>query len=186
MDSGKRKSSGLPPQTERVAQVMDDLLFCPSPDQRQVKAAFWAKYQQTPLISVDKVTASFVQKLIPDSRLPRWWSMYGFKEWFLNEDEFRQRLEYIAHLGLDALEAILTDPDANHNARVNAAKLAFEAASKMPQKWQKSLYLDDHIQKMDQAQLEQFIRQKSLGMAEQNSEEHSDHEKEPEEESSPE
>lgn len=165
--SGNRKSSGgLPPNTERVAQVVDDLLFCPSPDQRQVKAAFWAKYQQAPLLDIDKITAAFVQKLIPDSRLPRWWSMYGFKEWFLNEDEFRQRLEYIAHLGLDALEAILTDPDANHNARVNAAKLAFEAASKMPQKYQKSLYLDDHIQKMDQAQLEQFIRQKSLGLAE--------------------
>jgi hypothetical protein len=165
--SRKSSGSGLPPNTERVAQVMDDLLFCPSPDQRQVKAAFWAKYQQAPLISMDKVTASFVQKLIPDSRLPRWWSLYGFKEWFLNEDEFKQRLEYLAHLALDRMEAILTDPDANNSAQVNAAKLVFEAASKMPQKWQKTLYLDDHVQKMDQAQLEQFIRQKSLGMVEE-------------------
>jgi hypothetical protein len=131
------------------------------------------------MVDVSKLTAANVQKIIPDSRLPRWWSMYGFREWFLNEDEFKQRLEYIAHLALDTLEQILTDPDANHSARVNAAKLAFEAASKMPQKWQKMGYLDDQIQKMDQSQLEQFIRQRSMGLVsagpqEDNSEEGQD------------
>lgn len=163
-----RKSSGQPPQTERVTQVMDDLIFAPNGDQRAVKAAFWAKYASNPLTDIDKITAGIVQKIIPDSRLARWWSMYGFKEWFLNEDEFRQRIEYIAHLGLDALESILTDPDANASARVNAAKLALEAANKMPQKWQNTKYLDDHIQKMDQAQLEQFIRQRSLNLIPEN------------------
>lgn len=165
--SRQSSNGGKPPQTERVAQVIDDLIFAPTPDQRSVKAAFWAKYANAPLMDTSKITAAYVHKLIPDSRLPRWWSLYGFKEWFLNEDEFRQRIEYIAHLALDAMEAILTDPDANHSARVNAAKLALEAANKMPQKWQKTLYLDDSIQKMDQAQLEQFIRQKSMGMIEQ-------------------
>lgn len=160
-----RKSSnntGLPTQTERITQVVDDLIFLPSPDQRQAKAAFWAKYSQAPQVEVSKITVGHIQKIIPETRLPRWWGMYGFKEWFLNEDEFRQRSEYLAHLAQDTLEQIMLDPDANHNAKVNAAKLAIEVANKMPQRWQKVAYLDDSIQKMDQAQLEQYIRQKSL------------------------
>lgn len=168
------QSNGQPPQTEKVTQILDDLIFAPTADQRAVKAAFWAKYANAPLLSVEKITAAYVSKLVPDSRLARWWSLYGFKEWFLNEDEFRQRIEYIAHLGLDALEAILTDPDSNHSARVNAAKLALEAANKMPQKWQKTVYLDDSIQKMDQAQLEQFIRQRSMGLLETSQPEQND------------
>jgi hypothetical protein len=49
----------------------------------------------------------------------------------------------------------------------------------MPQKWQKMGYLDDQIQKMDQSQLEQFIRQRSMGLVsagpqEDNSEEGQD------------
>lgn len=161
-----RKSSsnnpGLPPQTERLQQVVDDLVFLPTLDQRRIKAAFWAKYANAPQVDVSKVTAAHVQRFIEDSRIPRWWSMYGFREWFLNEDEFRQRSEYLAHLAQDTLEQIMLDPDANHNAKVNAAKLAIEVANRMPQKWQKITYLDDSIQKMDQAQLEQFIKQKSI------------------------
>lgn len=162
-----RKSStgsgnGLPPQTAKIAQVIDDLLFVPNMEQRRVKAAFWAKYASNPLSDLNKITAVLVNKIVDDNRIPRWWSMYGFREWFLNEDEYKQRLEYIAHLALDTLEDVLTNPDANQNAKVNAAKLVMEAANKMPQKWQNTKYLDDSIQKMDQVQLEQYIRQRSL------------------------
>lgn len=163
------RQSSLPPP-ERVAQVCDDLLFVPTPDQRQVKAAFWQRYSQSPVLDISKITGTYVHKLVPDSRIPRWWSMFGFKEWFLNEDEFRQRLEYLANLSLDTLEAILTDPDANHSARVNAAKLIFEASNKMPKKWEKVAYLDAGVQNMDQAQLESFIRKQSLGLLAQPSE----------------
>lgn len=166
-----RKSSGnpgnLPPQTERITQIMDDLIFIPNIEQRKIKAAFWAKYSNAPQVDVSKITPQIVQKMVEDTRVVKWWCMYGFREWFLNEDEFRQRSEYLAHLAQDTLEQIMLDPDANHNAKVNAAKLAIEVANRMPQKWQKTVYLDDSIQKMDQAQLEQFIRQKSLVVPEE-------------------
>ena len=88
--------------------------------------------------------------------------MYGFKEWFLNEEEFAQKALALAHLALGSLEEVLTNPDANPSARVKAAKLAIEVANKMPQRWQKTVYLDDQIHKMDRAQLESFLRSKGM------------------------
>lgn len=148
---------------KQVVEVVGDLIFRPTYEQVQVKAAFWAKFSENPLVDSQNIDLPTAQKFVNDPRLEKWWTHYGFKEWFLNEEEFVQRLQAIAFLALGTLEEVLSNPDANPSARVNAAKLAFEAANKMPQKWQKGpQYLDTDIQKMDQAQLENFLRQKSL------------------------
>lgn len=156
---------------QKMVQIVDELVFTPTYEQVQVKAAFWAKFSANPLVDTSKIGLTTVQKFVNDPRIERWWTHRGFQEWFLNEEEFAQRIQAIAFLGLGALEDILTNPDANPSARVNAAKLALEAANKMPQKWQKIQYLDDSIQKMDQAQLENYLRQKSLGAVEDDSKE---------------
>jgi hypothetical protein len=153
-------------QIKKTVEVVGDLIFRPSYEQVQVKAAFWAKFSANPLTDTQNIDLPTAQKFVNDPRLEKWWTHYGFKEWFLNEEEFLQRLQAIAFLALGTLEEVLMNPDANPSARVNAAKLAFEAANKMPQKWQKGpQYLDTDIQKMDQAQLENFLRQKSLAPA---------------------
>lgn len=159
--SGDNKNKAKSPE-KKIAQLVEDLVFRPTYEQVQVKAAFWAKFSANPLVDVNNITLAHVQRFVNDPRLGRWWTHNGFKEWFCNEEEFAQRALAIAHLALGALEDILTNPDANASARVNAAKLAVEVANKMPQKWQKTVYLDDQVHKMDRAQLESFLRQKGM------------------------
>lgn len=158
----KDKKKMSTPTVKKAVAVVDDIIFKPTYDQVQIKAAFWAKFSTNPLVDVHNIGLTTVQKFVSDARIDRWWHVYGFKEWFLNEEEFSQRALALAHLAVEALEDILLNPDANPSARVNAAKLSMEIANKMPQKWQKVQYLDDQVQKMDQAQLEQFLRQKGL------------------------
>jgi len=153
----------LPTSVASQIQVADSLLFKPSYEQVQIKSAFWAKFSANPLVDVNQISLPTVQRFVPEPKLARWWQMFGFQEWFLNESEFTERVTSLAYLALSALEDILTNPDANANARISAARLVFEASNKMPkQKNEKIIYLDDQIQKMDQGQLEAFLRQKAL------------------------
>lgn len=159
MDVSRKSSNG---ENSKIAQLVDDIVFKPTYEQVQVKAAFWAKFSANPLVDVNAIKLSHIERFVNDSRLKRWWALHGFREWFLNEEEFAQKALAIAHLALGAMEEILTNPDANPSARVNAAKLAIEVANKMPQRWQKTVYLDDQIHKMDRAQLESFLRSKGM------------------------
>ena len=144
--------------TEKAIEAaIVDITFLPSPEQRKIKAAFWASYSEHPMADKEVVTLAVAQQMVSDNRLKRWWAVPGFTDWFSNRDEFRQRLEYLANLGLDTIEEILLDPDANANARMNAAKLMLEAASKMPNKWNQEKFLDAHIQKMDARELEAWL-----------------------------
>jgi hypothetical protein len=142
----------------KLASVVDDLVFLPKSEQRQVKSAFWAVVADNPIHDPETITLEDMMKVTGDTRLRRWIKEPGFREWFLNKEEFRQRLEYLAHLTLDRLEKILSDDEGHASAQVQAAKLIIEAANRMPQKWVKETYLDDRIQKMGKAELEQFIR----------------------------
>ena len=115
----------------RVADVVEDIIFQPTADQRKVKAALWAVVADNPIHSPDSITAEDIIKVTGDTRVRRWMKESPlFREWLLNKDEFRQRLEYHAHLALDRLEKILSDDNAHASAQVQAAKLIIEAANK--------------------------------------------------------
>lgn len=157
----------------KLGQIVEDIVFKPNHDQVLVKSQFWTKFSSNPLVAAEDVGLETAQKFVNDPRLARWWYHSGFREWFLNEEEFAQKILALAYMALGSLEDVLTDPDGNPSAKVNAAKLAFEVANKMPQRWQKTVYLDDQIHKMDKQQLEQFIRQRSLGMGDGDGEEKS-------------
>lgn len=144
--------------SKKLGAVLDDIIFIPSPIQRKVKAAFWSSYNDNPLFGRDKITLAAVESTISDYRLHKWWAQIGFKEWFTNKDEFKQRLEYLANLALDTIEEVLCNPDANANARMNAAKLMLEAARKMPDKQGEVKYLDERVHTMSKKELEQFIK----------------------------
>ncbi|TGN99699.1 hypothetical protein PN36_34995 [Candidatus Thiomargarita nelsonii] len=141
-----------------IAEVIDEVIFRPSSEQRRTKAAFWVRHAENPLVSADKITLSFAQQITRDSRLKNWWKSSGFLEWFTNQDEFRQRVEYLAHLALDAIEDILLDPEGNQNAKVNTAKLIIEASNKMPPRVKVEKVLDERINKMGRDQLDAYLR----------------------------
>jgi hypothetical protein len=135
-----------------------------SDEMRKVKAAFWAAYQDNPVHSV--ITLSMVLQVTNENKVKQWWNLPGFKEWFCNKDEFRQRVEYLANVALDTIEQILINPDANPNARQNAAKLMIEVANKMPSRHAKEKFLDAQIQEMGKRELEAYIRKHSLPLKE--------------------
>lgn len=113
--------------------VRDEVLFTPSKTQRRAKACFWVAWQDNPSVDIELITAQEAVHLSNSPAVNSWWSSPGFKEWFLNRDEHRQRLEYLYDLALDAAEEILlsTDPK-TQSARVNVIKAVAELGSKFP------------------------------------------------------
>jgi hypothetical protein len=128
---------------------------------RRAKAAFWSSLSDHPLGigDTDTLTLAASKQLGADSRLPRWWAIPGFQEWWQNKQEFKQRLEYMAQLALDSLEEILADPNANPTAKVNSAKLVLDAANKMPKKAPEE-NLDAKLASMTRTELEEYVRSK--------------------------
>lgn len=152
--------------TEKAVHLMEimssELTYLPSVEQRKTKSAFWAKFNDNPLCEPQDVTTSVVLRIVQDERITKWWAQDGFKEWFRNIDEFRQRMEYLSHLVLDTFEEILIDPRANPSSRVAAGKIILEVARKMPAKGAaEDQFLDQKIQQMDRKQLEEFVRSRT-------------------------
>lgn len=152
--------------TEKGVQLLEvisnELTYLPSPEQRKVKSAFWARFNDNPLCEPQDVTTSIILRIVQDERITKWWPQEGFKEWFRNADEFRQRMEYLSHLVLDTFEEILIDPRANPSSRVAAGKIILEVARKMPTKGgTEDQFLDQKIQQMDRKQLEEFVRSRT-------------------------
>ena len=138
-----------------LAAASSDLTFSPSPDMRRAKAAFWSRFADAPL-SGGPLTLAAAQQIGADKRLAKWWSMPGFQDWFQNGEEFKERMEYLADLALDALEHVLTDPDANAGAKVASAKLVLEAASKMPKVTSDAPAT--RLETLSRAELEDYVR----------------------------
>lgn len=140
-----------------------ELVFIPTPSQRQVKARLITKLVDNPLLDAASLTLSEAEQITNSAQLKDWWGRPGFKEWFLDQNEYRQRLEYLFSLALDAAEEILlsTDPR-SQSARVSMVKLLAELANKVPRETIK--YADDAISKMDKAQIEAFLEKNGVSL----------------------
>jgi hypothetical protein len=138
---------------------LEKLVFAPTDDQRQVKAAFWAKVQDKPHVNVEELTLTAALYEVPDSRLREWWHLDGFKDWFTNKDEVRQRMEYLIALGLDAVEDILLTRDPKIvGSQVKALELLCRLTNKEPAKVKEIKLIDKEVQDMSEAELEEFIK----------------------------
>jgi hypothetical protein len=147
-----------------INALMHDIIFIPTPVQRRIKAAFWASWGDNPIVDHKNLSLANVMGVVGDSRMQKWWTQPGFKEWFSNQEEFKQRVEYLVHTALDTLEHILVDETANSSARVNAAKLLLEAADKMPRKYAKEKVLDEKINKMGKQELEAWLDRQGVSI----------------------
>lgn len=144
----------------RAIEIMaNDLTYLPTHEQRKLKSAFWVRFNENPLCEPQDISLSVIDRIVHDNRTAKWWSQAGFKEWFRNQEEFRERVESMAHLALDTLMTILvTDDPKTSSARVNAAKLLLEVARKLPSRTQpQEKFSDDKIANMDKKQLDAYI-----------------------------
>lgn len=116
-------------------QLEAEPFFEPSMGQRRAKANFWTAWQDDPTLDPELMTADTAARLSGNRTVRRWWTEPGFKAWFMNKDEQRQRLEYLFELSMDAAEDILTNSDPKaQGARVQLIKHMSELANKMPSK----------------------------------------------------
>lgn len=160
-----RKSSGPGNgPTNIITVATPELLFIPTPSQRQVKARLVTKLADSPILDLSSITLSEAQQLTGSAQLKDWWGKPGFKEWFLDQNEYRQRLEYLFSLALDAAEEILLSTDVKvQGARVAMIKLLSELANKTPKESQ-AKYKDEAIAKMSQAELEAFLEKNGIAI----------------------
>lgn len=139
-------------------RAVDNLVFRPELDHQRCKSAFWSHFATNGLLVPPVIDLPLALKFGGDRRVSKWWDLSGFPEWFSNQDEFRQRLEFLANHSLDKLEALLSDEKANANAKVAAIKLIMELSKKVPSKSDSEQFLDKKISGMGKKELEDYIR----------------------------
>lgn len=155
-----RKRDPVSDAALKAVEIMaNDLTYLPTHEQRKVKSAFWVRFNENPLCEPQDISLSVIDRIVHDTRTSKWWAQAGFKEWFRNQEEFRERVESMAHLALDTLMVILvTDDPKTSSARVNAAKLLLEVARKLPSRTQtQDKFADEKISSMDRKQLDAYI-----------------------------
>lgn len=153
--------------TDNIKQIVSHTVakyssntFSPTDAHRRAKSAFWGHFFQSgdlPPAQLDPATAARYSGF---GEVVEWWNIAGFKEWFSNGEEFRQRVEYISNLALDTLHTVLQDTSARTGDKLAAAKMALEIAAKFPKSAPKDQFADEKIAEMGRKELEEFIANK--------------------------
>lgn len=141
------------------------LLFTPNRAQRAIRARFWSVIgasigHKDPF----SMTAMEIARLVKDNRILNWIGQPGFKDWFMNNTEHIERLEYLFDLALTAAEDVLlsTDPK-TMTAKVQMVRVVAELARKMPSRNQEQ-FADERIAKMSKEELEQFLAEQGVNV----------------------
>jgi hypothetical protein len=151
--------------TAPIGELADQLVYQPTDKEKRLKAQFWLKAADNPLINRNALVLEDVRQLLNTEALNTSWPKPGFREWFSNTDEYRERLEYLFGLALDAAEKILQNEDPKaQSARVNMVKAISELAGKMPGKSSSSpaAMISSTVSKMDKAQLELLLQRNGV------------------------
>jgi hypothetical protein len=141
----------------KLTDIVEDLEFCPTDAMRAAKSAFWAIGKDSPLVDPAEVSLATVQQISPDGRLNRWWGTPGFSEWFTNQQEWRQRIEYLFNVGLDAVEEVFRDEEAPPTAKIRAFEIMARLTEKEPAKVTEVRYHDAQINNMNAQQLKAWL-----------------------------
>lgn len=139
--AGRELDSGLPQApaealtpASAVSVTESDLssAFRPTEAQVRVKAKFWRKWAEQPLLNAQTPTAALVASITGSGAVKGWWARSGFPDWFLNTTVSDERVEYLLHLALSAAEDILLNDDPKGaGARVAMIKTVAEMAGKL-------------------------------------------------------
>ena len=131
--------------------------FSPTRAMREVKARFMLRFAKKGQF-YEQVRLQDVETIIPDARIRKWWQIPGFKEWFLDGEDFEVACELAAQEALLACREIVQDSSQKGTARVAAAKLIMTIAKKTQNKENESG--DETIKQLAQnpQQLREFLR----------------------------
>ena len=151
------------PDSNKLAKMIPDLFYQPNNNQQRLKAKFWTRFTPGPFINdFSKLTLEMVMKVTNSPSLKAWWQQPGFKEWFLNKEDEKEKLRYLFDKSLDTLEQILDNPEANVNAKVNAVKLLAEMTGNLSRKGAPEKFADQEIENMSESQLQAYLTKKGV------------------------
>lgn len=149
------KNSITEADINKLSIIRDEVIFSPSPAQRRAKAKYYTRADGLLSANIEE-TAMGVSRFVDEPAIVKWWGQPGFREWFFNSEETKERLEYLFMLALDTAEFVLLDPDANASAKVQMIKVLAGLSGKDKEVGEK--VLDERIQKMNAEQLREFIK----------------------------
>jgi len=161
-----RKSSH---SNKEMKQLSTQLIYTPTTTERKLKAKFWSKAAENPLLSIGEgqmITLDQVKKIAGGgAKLEKAWANPQFRNWFLDIEEGKAKLEYLFDLGLDAIESILlSDDPKTSSAKVNALKLLADMTGKI-KKADNSNGLQKAIASADKASLEALFESAGLSVS---------------------
>ncbi len=137
--------------------------FSPTPLQREVKARFWARANENPLIDPTILTAARIAGIAACQSVVRWFDEPGFEAWFRNKDAARHQIEAGVEIAVSRLVEILQERQVGPKeavtsaTQVSAAKLLLEYAGYAPASRREVVFQDKTIQGMDEGQLRAYI-----------------------------
>ena len=161
-----RKSLVTPPTTPtEVRQVTRDLdtiddivIYAPTDAQKKAKSRLLVRLEDNPTVALVDMSCEDASKLA-SYNFKNYWGQAGFKDWLCNKTDFRERVEHLAHMSLDAAEVILRSDDPKlASAQVSLIGKIAELAAKLP-KYANSGMLDAVVDQMNKAELAQFIQE---------------------------
>lgn len=149
---------------ENLPQIAEEVIYKPSPAERRLKAKYWSLMDGA--LVLGEPTQTDINRTLGGNYLSRSWPKEGFREWFLNKEEGRARLEYLFDLGLDSLETILTDPDPKSNsAKVAAIKLLADITGRSMKSKPQTSGIADAIAGADKATLEALFEKQGISVS---------------------
>ena len=108
-----------------LPDLKDAISFEPSTGHRQVKAALWVVLSENPLFAdPDALSAEEVARLTNNKKVLTWWNLPGFREWLLNKNELKTKIDTLFHAVLDSCLFIAASDDTkSFSAKVNLLKV---------------------------------------------------------------
>ncbi len=117
-------------------------IYRPTPDQRRIKAEYHASLANGPTPSV--ITAAFAVQLTGHGVVEKWWSVVGFRSWFLDAVSFENEAEALANAALGIIGDIMYSGE-KASDRLAASKLMVEIAGKVKKAKVETRFLDESI-----------------------------------------
>ncbi len=152
---------------QQTKSLSEKVIFEPTSSQAKLKARFWTRFQPGPLVSPSNITMTTALEVTGSAQMRKWWHEPGFVEWFTNREEERERLKYLFHKGLNTIENILDNPEANANAKANIIKMLAEMNGYLGKKPVEK-FADEDINKMSEAQLKAFLEKHGVTFVQEN------------------
>ena len=119
---------------ELHAPTAEDVIFVPVKSQRELKASFWEKWEENPVVNAEDVTPAMVAQETGDPRIHRWWNLPMFKSWFLKQDLITTKIIANAEKAHELVQELLDDPKLTPSQKLMAVKMAQDSYARLMEK----------------------------------------------------